>query len=805
MINLNPTLTSDGLALFTGQQPGFNVAITHIAFGGQKYDPSGFESALKQEFVRYPVDGGTTISPSSIQVGVLLTNSAPDNRSANDKWIGEIGFYSGNTLFAVLSHAAAYLFYKSPDIPIPVTYVLDFSVLPPGSITVNNDAQSADIALQSSYAQEAAQTALNQASVASEQAAVARAMAEATSANASGFVSDYAALRTYTGPAKRVDVTGMVGTAVPVGIAGMFIRRDDLDPASAVDNGGTRIVGAAVWDRVYEGGVNPEWFQAIGDGVADDTDELQATLDVGGTINLKRKLFITSRPLVLSKRQTRLCGVSLHETYIKLQMTVVDRGNWAVGVNYAVNDLVRTPDGLPYFCKTAHLSGATFSADWAAARWEVYAVISVRASDCECANFYAPVPAKAVGIAVQGAARFNPHNVNLAPRDTSSGIGILLDDRDYLGTFKAGSYTHTIGPGNLIAVTTQGVRQFEYGILTAGTTGGINATRILSNGIVGDQPVSLVNGGGNTMAHNLIQSFSGANSGARPYTGGVGTGVYFNGGLNAVCNYFERFAADFKSSGASYALLTVDGHNSDASNAICDANGGPLPAFVASSNGIAAFRFDDLINAVALTGDNQVISTKTAGLYVHGGTTARTGITLSTAGAKEGQVFVLKNNSWPIELVQGGTADFGQAGATLPIGQQGQLVNGNMAACDVAVFMFLNGKWCFTMAHWYGPGPGTYQAYNVTANAVQVPILAQTMMLSGNGADRTGATLAAGARYGQPLTLCGSGYAVAFAAGAAIWLNNSPPNVGNGSTKAISSDLVYTSAGWLEKQRHTRP
>ncbi len=161
MINLNPTLTQAGLALFSGQSPGFNVVITHIAFGGSKYDPSGYETALKSELARFPIDGSALISPSSIQVGVLMTNAAPGGKSANDKWIGEIGFYAGNTLFAVLSQAAAYLFYKSPDIDIPVTYVLDFSALPPGSITVNNDALSASIALASSYAQTAAKTALD--------------------------------------------------------------------------------------------------------------------------------------------------------------------------------------------------------------------------------------------------------------------------------------------------------------------------------------------------------------------------------------------------------------------------------------------------------------------------------------------------------------------------------------------------------------------------------------------------------------------------------------------------------------------
>src|SRR5437763_7407731 len=145
MINLHPNLTHAGLSQLTAQQPCFSVVITHIAFGGQKSDPSGYETVLHAELARFPIDGSALISPSSIQVGVLMKNAAPDGKTANNQWIGEIGFYAGNTLFAVLSQAAAYLFYKSPDIDIPVTYVLDFSVLPPGSITVNNDALSASI------------------------------------------------------------------------------------------------------------------------------------------------------------------------------------------------------------------------------------------------------------------------------------------------------------------------------------------------------------------------------------------------------------------------------------------------------------------------------------------------------------------------------------------------------------------------------------------------------------------------------------------------------------------------------------
>lgn len=159
MLNLNPTLTAAGLALFSGQSP--NVKITNIAFGAQKYDPDGTETALRAELARYPVDGAAVITSSIIQVGVLMKNNAPDGKSPNNSWIGEIGFFVGATLFAVLSHAQANLFYKTPDIDIPLTYILDFSLLPPGSVTVNNDALSESISLAASYAQAAAKTSVD--------------------------------------------------------------------------------------------------------------------------------------------------------------------------------------------------------------------------------------------------------------------------------------------------------------------------------------------------------------------------------------------------------------------------------------------------------------------------------------------------------------------------------------------------------------------------------------------------------------------------------------------------------------------
>jgi hypothetical protein len=616
---------------------------------------------------------------------------------------------------------------------------------------------------------------------------------------------DYAALRAYAGDRRMVNVTGYMATSAPVGIAGLFVR-DDKDTLTA-DNGGTVIVAASGvrWKRRRGIEVNPEWFGAIGDGVVDDTASLQAACNEGGIVDLGLKIFKTMLPVALTKRQTRLHGTSLHNTYINLQMAVVDRGNWATGTAYAVNDLVRSADGLPYFCKVAHAAG-TFAADWAAGKWELYTVISVRASDCECANFYSPVPAKAVGIAVQGTARFNAHHVNLAPRDTSSGVGIVMDDRDYLGTFRPGSYTHYIGPGNLIAATTQGVRQFEYGIFTAGTTGGINALKITGNHIVGDQGIWLNQGGGNFMNLNLLQSFTGTNSGGRPFTGGIGFGVYYNGSLSVSSNYFERFEADFKSSGSVDATLQINGHAPDGSNKFQDANAtGVLPGFASSSYGVSALKFDDMVTSYGLSGNNQVIPTRMAGRFVHGGGATRTGITLDTTGATEGQVFVLKNTSWAFELLPGTTADLGQAGSSLLIGQQGTLVNGDQTACDLAVFMFNGSKWELFAAHWFGPGADTYRSYSVTANNAQVPITARTMMLTGAGAVRTGVTLANGAKYGQQLTLCGNSWGVQFAAAGVLWLNNAAPTLGSAAGQVALSHLVYTASGWYEEARNTRP
>lgn len=144
MVPLNPTITHAGLALIPNAPgAGFQLALTHIAFGSAKYDPSGDEVALVSEVARYPIGAGGKASATSIQVGVTMTNQDALGRVIGDQWIGEIGFYAGSTLFAVWSRSEKFLFHKSAEYEVPLAYTLDVSVMPKDMVTVMVDLGSA--------------------------------------------------------------------------------------------------------------------------------------------------------------------------------------------------------------------------------------------------------------------------------------------------------------------------------------------------------------------------------------------------------------------------------------------------------------------------------------------------------------------------------------------------------------------------------------------------------------------------------------------------------------------------------------
>lgn len=71
-------------------------------------------------------------------------------------------------------------------------------------------------------------------------------------------ISDYAALRAYTGTATQIRITS-------TGIAGFFYY--DSGDTTSLDNAGTVIVSSngKRWKRIYDGAVNVKWFGAKGD------------------------------------------------------------------------------------------------------------------------------------------------------------------------------------------------------------------------------------------------------------------------------------------------------------------------------------------------------------------------------------------------------------------------------------------------------------------------------------------------------------------------------------------------------------
>lgn len=148
MLNLSPKITAAGLALVrdAAATPGKSVAITAVAIGSQSYSPVGTESALKLEFARFPVSGGPLPNGTQVQLAFTITNTDPQNRSTSSQWVGEVGFYAGDTLFAILSKPEPAFFYKSQDIDIPIAYSLDVSALPAGSVTVNASSDAGALA-----------------------------------------------------------------------------------------------------------------------------------------------------------------------------------------------------------------------------------------------------------------------------------------------------------------------------------------------------------------------------------------------------------------------------------------------------------------------------------------------------------------------------------------------------------------------------------------------------------------------------------------------------------------------------------
>ncbi|MDB5768037.1 MAG: hypothetical protein JWQ61_2851 [Collimonas fungivorans] len=129
---ISPTLTGAGvMAAINVPKTGVEVAVSHIAFGTGKYRPNGAEIGLQHEMMRVAIAGGGKVSPTQIQVHAEAIAPA-----GSPFWCGEIGFYAGDTLFAVYSKSDQPILYFADDSVTTVSYTLGLTALPSDSVSV---------------------------------------------------------------------------------------------------------------------------------------------------------------------------------------------------------------------------------------------------------------------------------------------------------------------------------------------------------------------------------------------------------------------------------------------------------------------------------------------------------------------------------------------------------------------------------------------------------------------------------------------------------------------------------------------
>jgi hypothetical protein len=135
-----PVLTNAGqIAALSANAGGYSVQISHIAFGDGAYDVRDVDGnelvsarqreTLVNELHRIAAVGAPPTENSLAITGTLEPGAPFD--------VNEIGFFlSDGTLFAVASAAGQTFYRRSEIISLPMLFVLGFSTLPAGSVTI---------------------------------------------------------------------------------------------------------------------------------------------------------------------------------------------------------------------------------------------------------------------------------------------------------------------------------------------------------------------------------------------------------------------------------------------------------------------------------------------------------------------------------------------------------------------------------------------------------------------------------------------------------------------------------------------
>lgn len=135
-----PQITEAGIAAaLSAKAVGIDLPITSVAFGGARYKPTGKEKALVNERLRLPIKAAFSAPGNNLQMFVDVRALAGGSFDC-----GEIGFFSGDTLFAlvalpagtseplmrvsdVATQTTAYMLTLAPGTPTNVTVVVDIN------------------------------------------------------------------------------------------------------------------------------------------------------------------------------------------------------------------------------------------------------------------------------------------------------------------------------------------------------------------------------------------------------------------------------------------------------------------------------------------------------------------------------------------------------------------------------------------------------------------------------------------------------------------------------------------------------
>jgi hypothetical protein len=437
-------------------------------------------------------------------------------------------------------------------------------------------------------------------------------------------------------------------------------------------------------------------------------------------------------------------------------------------------------------------------------------------------------------------------------RSAGNGTFILLDDYSEDAVFRSGSYSHRIlnnqfgrsgfEPKHAITSTaslpiTGLTGTFQIGeTVTGGTSGatgivtGRSASRVVMRNITGtwqnaetitggtsgasattsstltyasmnalvindnrgicDEPIFLPNGGGNAHQCNTWQSRTGTSG--TP----AGTAVAFSQWWMSGGNYFERYATVYKGLN-NFAAVSGFDHMDNCSNPyfVPFSTTGRLPVMWGTQDGIEQERHR-YTPSLFINADSTSIVLHRSAYNISGNGAIRTNCTLSANNAIEGQVCRLYSTTWPVEIEEGTTGNFGPLGSRFTIGQPALPVTSDSSVLYYVELTYLGSRWRVTdyATHEHGCAmqisfsPGASNAQTVDVNSPIINIVAS--------ANTTGHLLPNGTAMNQTIEIqyqSQGAFTTAFATAAnVLWGSSGAPTFGTGAGQALSITLRWS-------------